>query len=227
MSCWRLILPPSMPVNPELAALGQGGTRLIQRPNDKPTPTQWRETDARTALARGLGEYLRQLSFEDHTSRLHRFERVSYDWEVAGVDSVYPAAGVTPAGDSKYDAQGLGGSSPFKVAEGLYLKSWAELTTTLMVEVFGTDQVERQQLVAMLEDALNPVDWMVGCRLELPHYFNERATYGVLSCRYVDGDAEVSQESWKAVMMVEGRVLATRLVTHPSAQIRAHADVTV
>jgi hypothetical protein len=60
----------------------------------------------------------------------------------------------------------------------------------LTVEFVTMDSVERMALTAMLEDAFEPVDWMTGFRLELPHYFNTRATFEKTGMDYVDGPVQ-------------------------------------
>jgi hypothetical protein len=74
------------------------------------------------------------------------------------------------------------------------------------------DPVERMALVAMLEDAFDPVDWMTGFVLELPHYFNERATFEKTGMDYIDGPMPAHRRMRAARFQLTGHCSQFRFV---------------
>jgi hypothetical protein len=63
----------------------------------------------------------------------------------------------------------------------------------------------------MLEDRLNPVHWMSGFRLYLPHYFGQKATFQVTSVEAPD-DAGSARHGLR---VVRERVRASVSVVRP------------
>ena len=83
---------------------------------------------------------------------------------------------------------------------------------------------QRMGLVAMLEQQLDPTDFRYGLLLELPHYFNERASYEKTSMRYIDNEDSAQRRIRRAQITVTGRVPVVRLASLPdmSARARTH-----
>lgn len=212
-----LVLPPD------------GRTRLVARPDDKQKLTDRRETDCRTALARGLKEYLEQLrvSTADGTGaggREIRFNQVLQTWAESEVPTKWPAAIVYALEAGTYDADSLSPST-FDLGSGLTIRQVAEFTQNLVIEIWATDPIERMALVGMLEDALDPVDWMTGLRLELPHYHNARATFEKTSMAYLD-TADDAQRRWrKAAIVVQGNVPQFRRLGEQVPRLRIKLDL--
>jgi hypothetical protein len=80
-----------------------------------------------------------------------------------------------------------------------------------------TDIEERAMLVAALEDAYDPVDWMSGFNLELPFYFGSSARFLLKSLRYEDGEDTAKKRFRNAVLTLECGVSVIRLSSFPDA----------
>jgi hypothetical protein len=91
----------------------------------------------------------------------------------------------------------------------------------MVLDIWATDPLMRQNLVAMMEEALNPVDWRYGMLLELPFYFNERGTYEMIRMAYIDSEDVAQQRVRRARVTVRGRVSVTRLAKAPPANFRS------
>jgi hypothetical protein len=172
-------------------------TRLITRSNDVETITANVTTDARTAMARGLAEYLMQLDFQRDGQEIAgeggRFLKIKKAYETFAEpeeNAPFPSVAIDAEGEVSYSGNGddgpLAPGVRERFADG---RAWSVTSTAgvvLLGEFWSTDPVARRVLVKGLEDAMNPVDWMSGARLELPHYHGVRATYLLLSSRYTD-----------------------------------------
>ena len=162
--------------------------RLITDPRDREKTTFVRQCDCRTAVARGLKEYIEDLSIDWTNGKHLAFTEVLEVWG----DEVNPA-------DMKQSCVVNG------VGEGTYLDTQLSPTlqrcedgTNRVVKIVGEFEQEfdvliwsdtptnRVALVSMVEDALDPVDWMCGMRLELPFFFGARATYDSANVVYID-----------------------------------------
>jgi hypothetical protein len=205
---------------------GQVGTRLITRQTDPVALTGNQETDCRTALTRGLAEYLSQLSVEILGDRLLRFKSVFSEWAEPESLADYPSAVIYGVSEGVYDESKF---TPFVQAalpDGRFLMTSAEYVSEFSIEIWATDPKERFALVAMLEEAFNPVDWRYGVLLELPHYFNERASYELLRMVYTDTELEAMQRYRKATLFVKGIVPTTRISNFALSTIRKQVTVT-
>lgn len=218
--------PPSSPGAPD----GPGGTRLIVDPTEKQRYTINKETDARTALTRGLKEYLLQLQV-NMEGRIIQFDQVFDTYPDFEDGARYPAALVHSMDEGVYDASKLTVTPNTKTRmpspdEDLYLVSPAEYVLMIKIEMWATDAVERAALCAMLEDAMSPVLYIgSGVRLELPHYHSTRAEYEMVSHTYTDGDAEAMRRFRVATMNVRGRVPVIRVASLVPARMRTKVKV--
>lgn len=193
-------------------------SRLILRSNDRETITARRSTDQRTALTRGLADYLRTLSVVFGVGgRLLKFESVHDVWaEPEAPKVIYPAAHIyTPnpvRANEAPDAPLSPQLNPANVLDdGTYWSVVGEVASELSVELWCTDPVQLMGLVSMLEDALMPVDWMSGARIELPHYHGVRARYLRTSTAYLDVEGDAATRQRKAVIEVLASMPAIRL----------------
>lgn len=221
--------PPVQPVSGPygVASLNQypdGATKLITDPSTPPHYTANRTSDARTALTRGLAEYLMTLMLPANGGRDFYFRKVYEVWAEPEDPADYPSAAVLMQEDAQYDSSRFtpNGMTAFRLPapDGRYLLTSSELTAKLVVEIVATDPVERQALVSMVEDGMTPVDWMYGVRLALPHYFGQHATYEPLSVQYFDSDEEGMRRFRRAQITVAASVPVTRLSAYPDAQPR-------
>lgn len=179
----------------------QGLTRLVTDPTSSTAYHLDQETDARTAIARGIKEYLEQLSYNAFGGRLTKFQQVFDTWPQAEEKARYPAAAVIALGDGDYDASSLTPVA-YETVEGLGLVKVAELKIDVLVMIYATDNKERANVFAMLEAALNPVDWMYGFRLEVPHYFSSRVTCEPGAMRYEDTQEDAIRRFRKGSVVV-------------------------
>jgi hypothetical protein len=197
--------------------------RLITSPGQPVAYTADRETDARTALARGLAEYLAMLVFDAPAGRELRFDKVLDTWAEPEDGAKYPRAVVQGVGIGVYDASSLTPGQPTKrnklpAPDGRYLISACSFVQDLSVEVWTNDPPARRTIVGGLESAFNPVDFMFGFLLELPFYFNERATYSLKDMAYQDSEQDAMRRYRKAVFTITGEVPVVNLFSYPLAK---------
>lgn len=190
----------------------QRGTQLVLRADLKQVLTDLRETDVRTALTRGLVEYLETLSIDWVGGRRSRFISVLQVWAEPEAVAAWPSAVVYAEGPGQYEDAVL---SPKTIAvpnSNRVLREISEVKLDITVEVWASDPVERMALSAMLEDAFNPHEWMTGLRLRLPHYHNSHATYEVTAMSYEDS-SDGAQKRWrKAIFNLTGNLTQLRRV---------------
>lgn len=172
--------------------------RVPRSPDDEQKLTLRRTTDARTALARGLTEYLGGLSIIWDGGRRMFFERTYTSWAEPEKPAKYPSLVLVGSVPADYEAAML---TPALVASqdgqrNVYLRQVAEMKQMFQLIVWCQDPVERMALTTLVEDAMEPHDWMTGLRLELPYYFNARATYEKLNLSY-DDTGEDAQRRWR------------------------------
>jgi len=210
-----------------------GGTRLVVDPADPVVLTLRRDTDARTAITRGIKEYIEQLSIA-FAGRTMRFKSVKYAWPDPEVDALYPSATIYTEGEGSYDPARFTPivSSGTQVdGTNVFLGQSCEYVTMVTIEVWCTEEVERRALIAMLEDALSPVDWMYGCRLRLPHYHGAFCTIEPKSCSYLEDDRDAQRRLRKFKMQLDCHVPMLRAFSNLSIaspdKIRISYTVTV
>lgn len=199
----------------------RGQTTLVRDPDFRPQLTGVRETDVHTAMARGLAEYLGQQQIEIG-GRLLRLTTFS-TWAEPEQNVSYPAAGVG-AGTGKYD-RSFSPNLITTVAGDVRLFAYSEFAQEITVELWATDPKERSYLVAMIEEALNPVDWMYGMRLHLPFYHGATATYELTNSQYSDSSDDAAKKYRKATFTISGNIEAIRVLSLPLSQPRARVDV--
>jgi hypothetical protein len=185
---------------------------VILDPDDRQRLTLVRTTDSRTALARGLAEYLRDQEIVWEGGRLMRFDNVQVAWAEPPTPATFPALVILGPTPATYEAALL---TPTLVkaddGTGRYLSQTSELQQTFQVIVWATDPVQRLGLGAMVEEALDPADFMSGLRLELPFYFGARATYEKTAIQYVDSTDDARNRTRTAIFAVTGNVPQYRI----------------
>jgi hypothetical protein len=171
-------------------------TRVITSPNDLEKTTSYRETDCRTALARGLREYIE----DNHSIQWAAGKEVSFlnvleIWGAPEFPAKFPSCVVNGAGDGTYVGNQLNPSLvECSDIPGTYVRVRGDFEQTFDLIVWATDDVARMALTSHLESLLNPVDWMDGLRLELPFFFGARATYIATSPVYQDAEDSSSRK---------------------------------
>jgi hypothetical protein len=203
---------------------------LITRPGIPISYTGDQETDARTALTRGLAEYLARLVFKAPGGRELRFNKVLDTWAEPEDEAHYPRAYVGGIGEGTYDSTGFTPDQPTSrnklpgPPDGRYLVSACALVQDLTVEVWANDPPARRAIVAGLETAFNPVDYMSGFFLELPFYFNSRARYSLKGMAYLDNEQDAMRRYRKAAFTIAGEVPVMNIFTYPLAKPSFHLD---
>lgn len=201
--------------------------RLISRPNDPQTYINHREVDARTAIKRGLKEYLQQLSIDLVGGRRAVFQKVFDVWAEPEDNIDFPSAIVYSTSEGNYDSSSLvpTAQSALQVVGNTLLVKTSEFLIDLKVEVWCTDPEQRLGIVTMLEDALNPLDWMYGFSLELPFYFNQRSKYELIGNTYLDTETDGFRRDRIATMTVRSSVPVIR--PHVKRTVRPRLELTV
>lgn len=190
--------------------------------------TSRRDMDCRNALVRGLADYLRGLSGAGAGGREVRLQTVEELWGAAdGPPATFPAAAVQGDGEGRYVDRLPGGGTGdrYKLGSGKHLQVMAEFETTLNVQVWATDKLERAALGLMLEDGLCPLDWMYGFRLELPHYHGLRGAYALEGTYLEDSQELAAQGICRLVARVSARLPFVRLVGLALGDPRAVVEV--
>jgi len=197
-------------------------TKLV---TDKSAPTRLtahKETDSRTALTRGLAEYISGVTVDAAGGRRIMFQRVFDNWAQPEESAKYPAAIVYSTAAGLYDASRFapGVSGQHKLEDGSFIVQYADFVLDMTLEIWCNDPIERAELVGACEDALNPSLSMYGFVLELPHYFNERAVFELKSLQYLDNEEDVMRRYRRASFVVTGQVPFIRRAFLPMAKPR-------
>jgi len=171
-------------------------TRAVTRPGDLESLTDRRDTDCRTAITRGLAEYLRQMEGVATGGRLIRFAKVLEAFAEPEVPAAYPAAVVYASQPGAYAPEAGFTPATIELPSGLTMRKISEFVQPLDLEVWCTDPRERMAFVAVLEDWLNPSEHQTGLLLELPHYHNARTLIEVQNMTYFDS-GEDNQRRWR------------------------------
>jgi len=205
---------------------GPPRTRLVAPGDPQPVHTALRATDTRTALTRGLAEYVAGISGEAEDGRPLRFQAVFENWARPEDQAEYPSAIAYTTAPGIYDSSRFTSfpsqSQQIPEPDGRYVVTPADYAAAVTLEVWSTDDEERMGLVALLEDALNPFvgQGRYGLALELPHYHNVRASYELASMGYTDSESDAIAGTRKAVFTLDAVVPVVRLVSFPGATLR-------
>jgi len=203
--------------------------RLITKTDDLAvSPTDYREVDAKTALTRGLAEYVETLVVNAPGGRKLKFANVLDHYAEPDEKAQFPSAAIYATADGVYDASEFTPQTPNvrnHVSDDLYLIKSCELVQPIIFEVWANDVEQRLALVMGLEELLNPVDWRYGFVVELPFYFNERAVYAVQSMTYPDSEAEAIKRYRRAVYAVMASIPVCNVRRYPLAQTKLVVDV--
>lgn len=193
---------------------------LVTDPNTGPMLTAVRETDTHTAMARGLAEYLGQQSIEVGGRKLQLTAYTT--WAEPENQVSYPAVAVGGL-EGIYD-RSLIPNVVQTLDKSTRLVSFTEFSQNLTVELWTTDPKERAYLTAMIEEALNPVEWMYGFRLMLPFYHGATAVYELMSSQYLDSSDDAMAKYRRAQFSIRGVITAYRALNFPAARPSVRLD---
>jgi hypothetical protein len=206
-----------------------GGTTLVLRPGGSSPISLYRETDTRTAMTRGLKEYLEQLELPWPGGRTERFRQVFSTWAEPEDSTVYPSACVYSPEKNVYGGRGdqdAPMSPQIFTVDDYQVARTTECVMRLSVDVWTQDPVQREIMCALLEDALWPVDWMAGFHLVLPHYHGVTASYLAVDSGYIDTEEDDARRYRKATFVVEARMAQLR-VLNPAVRLQFRAPISI
>ena len=133
------------------------GTVLVLKPTVKQVLTLNCETDAKTAIGRGIKEFLSQLSTVTPRGRELRFLKAFDTYAEAEDAAMFPSVIVDVSEEAKYDPHsftpGLSEGAPTVLGENVYLLSTVTLVQPVSIGIWTDDPIARMKLTAMLEDA--------------------------------------------------------------------------
>lgn len=226
--------PEELPGSPLLVPPPFGGTRLVTLAKEPPPVyTDVREVDAVTALKRGLKEYLEQVYLDVAGERV-RFQQVHDVWADTDQIATYPSAAIMAADQAEYDYSSftpvlnpklvvVHGPEPTDTKS--YLVKYAEVSVRLVIEVHCSSPAERVACAMMLEDALNPVDWMYGFKLDLPHYYNQRAVFEPVTAQMLDAEGDARRRWRQGTVFLMGQISLLRVRSLPLFQPKTEVEV--
>lgn len=205
-----------MEPDPILTRPPVGQTALVRLPGETFSITDRRETDCRTALTRGLKEYLEQLSIDWVGGRRCRFVRVFDQWAEPEEQAEFPSAAVYALSPGQYEARNMvqstaalppsGDVPPPSSRLGWVYRLAATYAVQLRVEIWANNPQDRTALVAMLEQGFEPVDWCAGFRLHLPHYHGQIARFSKVDLDYQDAQDPARRRVRIAIFTVAATV---------------------
>lgn len=205
-----------MEPDPILARPPAGKTTLVRSPNERFSVTDRLETDCRTALTRGLREYLEQLSIDWVGGRQVRFARVFDQWAEPEEMAEWPSCAIYALAPGQYEARNTvqntealppsGDIPPPSSKLGWAYRVASTYSLQMRVEVWANNPQDRMALTAMLEQAFEPVDWCAGFRLHVPHYHGQVARYAKVDLDYRDAEADARKRVRLSIFSITGTI---------------------
>jgi hypothetical protein len=202
---------------------------LVEERGIQVLPTSTRECSAARAVCRALAEYLETLTFPV-TGGLQQKFAVVRDLRAEPEDlGKYPGACVFPDGEAQYGTE-EGSLQPIYDESGVLLDGtqlflMGEIREDLQVHVWTNEVEHREYVLMMLEDAMNPVEWMSGFFLDMPHYHNLRASYQLMSMGYEDVDSDNQRRYRKCTLRVQATCPYARVFDLQRIRPRAAVEV--
>lgn len=202
-----------------------GDAILVTNPQAIYATTARQESDVHTAVIRGLAGYIAGLSYAIN-GRLIALSHITTDWADHDVRNYQPpTACVHSTEEGAYDDEvGLTIGDPEIVGDvsaqrvlAVHVTAWYELSS-LAVDVWCADKIQRAGVRRMLEDAFWPVTWMSGFRLVLPRYHNATATYYCDKGTMADSSDSAASGLWRLSMNLSVTAPVCRLFEYPRAR---------
>lgn len=202
-----------VPVGPDVA----NRSKLILRADQQQELTERVEGDVRTCIARGMRDYLAGLSIVGLPGRTFKLKYVILQWAEAEQEAKYPSAVVSTGSVSYDDSRMTPAIKRIQLAPDLWLGTTAEATLDLRVVVYATELSDRSALAKMMEDGLNPTDWMYGVRLALPYYHGVFAEYSLEGADFEDSAQDAQSRIRRSVFNISARAPVVRMYTRTAA----------
>jgi hypothetical protein len=134
-------------------------------------------------------------------------------------EAVYEASGFTPR---IYDEPLAGHGDSERLS---YLVKYSEVIVPLVIEIHTSSPEERSQVSMLLEDVMNPVDWMYGFKLDLPHYFNQRAVFEPVKTQQLDSEDSARRRWRPGTIFLAGQISLVRIRSLPKFSPQVVVDV--
>lgn len=204
--------------------------RFIEFPGDPEIPTKDCTVDVRTALVRGLADYLRPVRISPDLGRADVQLRAVIEHRAEYEElAEYPSAAVYCQGSLSMadgaDSLGPQNAESYRVENGT-LQIHGEATGTVVAEIWCANPVERALFAMAMERVAHPCDWRSGFLMELPYYYNQRASYLLQTSDYQDSDQDVQRGYWKLVLTFQTAMAYATWREFPNLDPRASIAVT-
>jgi len=198
---------------------------LVTDRAQKPSFTTNREVSAARAPIRALAAYLETLRFSESTGTSDKFTVVQ-DGKADPEDLAdYPSACVYIEGGVRYAEDGAIEPTDGIVIGDKQLLLAGDVQMTVLVHVWTNEDEHREIVLAALEDAFSPVEWMAGFQLEMPHYYGCRAQYQLIELTYEDSPDDVQRRYRKLSAQLQVRSPYARMFSLPRIGPRMSLDV--
>ena len=198
---------------------------LVADRSQKPAFTKFREVSAARAPIRALAAYLETIRFGELTGTFDKFAVVQ-DGKADPEDLAdYPSACVYIEGGVRYAEDGAIEPTDGIVIEDSQLLLAGDVQMTVLVHVWTNEDEHREIVLATLEDAFSPVEWMAGFQLDMPHYYGCRAQYQLIEMAYEDSPDDVQRRYRKLSAQLQVRSPYARMFSLPRFRPRMSLDV--
>lgn len=199
----------------------RGRARLVQK-GELEVMSGVQEVDVRLAITRGLAEYIQDLRIDVPGGRRVKLREVHEEYAEVEDPARMPGAAVTLSGPGEYEARSLTpGVDPkerLPQPDGRYLVVPCDYVQDVSLEVWTNDPAERSACTMMLERAFLPHAWRYGFSLELPYYFQTRATYSLKDLTIRDDPSSAQQRIRVAVFTLAARAPVIIPTSFPDAR---------
>lgn len=201
----------------------RGKTRLVRATGDKQGVfTANQETDVRVAITRALAEYLAPMAGDAPGGRHVRFKAVFEEFAEPEERAAYPSIALTLQGQGVYEPRNLAPNLDPKERipppDGRYLIVFSDFVQDVSVEVWATSPEDRMAVTSLLERVFNPWPTQYGFSLEMPHYFNARATYSMNALAIDDEATRAGRRVRVATFKLNCRAPLISLFSFPDAR---------
>jgi hypothetical protein len=198
---------------------------LVSDRMQKPNYSLFRECSAARAPIRALAAYLETIRFGEATGFADKFQVVQ-DGKADPEDLAdYPSACVYVEGGIRYAEDGSIEPTDGIVIDNSQLLLAGDVQLSALVHVWTNEDEHREIVLAALEDAFSPVEWMAGFQLEMPHYYGCRAQYQLIELTYEDSPDDVQRRYRKLSAQLQVRSPYARMFSLPRIGPRMSLDV--
>lgn len=198
---------------------------LVLERSQKPVFTEFREVSAARAPIRALAEYLKTIQFGETVGTSDKFTDVQ-DGKADPEDLAdYPSACVYIEGGVRYAEDGSIEPTDGIVIGDKQLLLTGDVQMTVLVHVWTNEDEHREIVLAALEDAFSPVEWMAGFQLDMPHYYGCRAQYQLMEMTFEDSPDDVQRRYRKLTVQLNVRSPYARMFSLPKFRPRMSLDV--